>query len=113
MAGGESIVDKIKNALDNLVKLNIVTAVGDIVYKDADKKDELDLTKTKASMTVINLLDGDITTIFHESFITGEYKDLKNFHAEREKEGYERVKANIAALGDLLKLAASPLLGKN
>lgn len=107
MGNGVSVIDKIKNALDNLVKLKIVTAVGDVVFKEGSKTFEFDLKNAKAGVTIIDLLQGDITTIFHESFITGEYKSLKDFHAEREKEGYERIKANITALGDLLKLAMS------
>ena len=107
MANGISVIEKIKNALDNLVKLKIVTAVGDVVVKEGSKTFDFDLKNAKASVTIIDLLQGDITTIYHEEFVTGKYTELKNFHSEREKEGYARVKANIEALGELLKLAKS------
>ena len=107
----KKLVDRIKEALENLVTLEIVTVVGTDYFKieGRDKKTlipDIDPSKTpKAIMTKIKLLQGDIQTFIHEDFIAGPFAELKQFHAEREKQGHEMIKSNIAALGALFDLA--------
>jgi hypothetical protein len=113
MAG--SLKQRILNAFDNLTTLEIVTAVGHAIRRqDAEGAGGLDLDfdrDPKIILTKINLLQGDIKTVYHEAFVTGEYADLKAFHAEREREGYALVRQNIETLERLLKLANDHLEG--
>ena len=108
----DNLLEKIKEKIDNLVTLEIVTVVGDVAPALAEgKKSEKPVIgyskNPKVILTRVNLIQGDITTVFHEEFVTGKYQDLRNFHAAREKEGYEMVKANIAALEKLWEFAKS------
>jgi len=105
------LIASIKEAIVNLVTLEIVTAVGDVKFqpKSAEEKEKtvamIDYTKEpKAILTKVDLLQGDIQTVFHEEFVTGNYKELKEFHAAREKQGHEIIKENIAALEKLFQL---------
>ncbi len=103
---------RIMESLENLVTLEIVTAVGQVhpelsdSAEDAGKRPlEIDYSKNpKMILTRINLLQGDVTTIYHEEFVTGEYQALREFHAAREKEGHHIVMQNIEVLERLLKL---------
>jgi len=101
----EPLMDKIKKAADNLVTLEIITAVGNVALQ-TDKKPDIDFSQNpKVILTKIDLLQGDITTIFNEEYVTGSYQSLRDFHAAREKQGHEIVEANIAALTKLFELA--------
>jgi len=102
------LMEKIKNAVNQLVTLEIITLVGDIALKEGKTSPGIDYSKNpKAILTQINLLQADITTVYHEDFVTGPYQSLREFHAAREKEGYAMVKANIEALKSLLELLKS------
>ena len=106
----ENLKAKIIQSIENLVTLEIVTAVGSVKPSEGGKgkSAELDHSKNpKVIQTKIDLLQGDIETIYDEAFVTGDYQNLKNFHALREKEGYDIVMRNIEALEKLLKLIAS------
>ena len=54
--------------------------------------------KPKAMYSKIDLLQGDITSIYDPEFITGEYTDLKEFHQDRESQGQEIIQNNIQTL---------------
>lgn len=107
----DELIVKIKNAMDNLVTLEIVTAVGDVKFqpKSDTEKDKIIATidyaaEPKAILTKIDLLQGDIRTVLHEDFVTGNYTELREFHAAREAEGHKIVEENIAALEKLFQL---------
>ena len=58
----------------------------------------------KSMYSRIDLLQGDITTIYDPEFITGELTSLREFHQDREKQGQEIIQGNIKTLRDLVKL---------
>ena len=58
----------------------------------------------------INLLTGDITTAMTDKFVT-EYKELREYHTSREKEGHEIIEKNIKTLKDIVD-AIVELTGK-
>ena len=85
--------DKVKESFDKLVKLEIKTAIGTE-------------QNNRAIKTTIDLLQGDISTIIHDDFITKpELEPIYKFHLEREAQGIERVKGNIEAVKSALSLA--------
>ncbi len=109
----KDLVNRIQSSLNNLVTLEIITAVGQVIFKP--QKDQaqgseisypdIDYNKNpKVILTKIDLLQGDIKTIYDEEFVTGSYTGLRDFHADREKEGYEIVHKNLAALKELLDM---------
>lgn len=101
------LMNQIKEALVNLVHLQIVTAVGhvSVTLKRDGSVNSLDIEeKPKAISTCIDLLQGDITTVFDPEFVTGTYQSLRDFHAAREKEGHDIVQKNLAAIQALFTL---------
>lgn len=109
----EDLKRRIRDSLNNLVTLEIITAVGHVRLKpDAESTGENDRDypdidyerDPKMILTKIDLLQGDIKTVYNEEFVTGNYKDLREFHAEREKEGHRIIMQNISVLEKLLKL---------
>ena len=108
----EDLLDKIKNSLNNLVTLEIVTAVGGIKKEGEKVAPNLDYQNAQMILTKIDLLQGDITTVVNEAFVTGPYSALRDYHEAKVKEGYEIVQKNIATLEQLAKLAKSELFSK-
>ncbi len=109
----KDLKQKIIDSIKNLVTLEIVTAVGGITSVSKSdttggggvKSLDIDLSKdAKVMLTKIDILQGDIKTVYDEEFVTGKYQNLKAFHTEREKEGYNIIKQNIEILKKLLKL---------
>ena len=105
----DGLLEKIKNAFSNLVTLEILTAVGQIKFPTDDNPDpslpDLDIDKDpKVILTKIDLLQGDIKTVYDPEFITGKYQVLKEFHKAREEQGHEIIKKNIEVLRELLGL---------
>lgn len=102
----KALMENIKKALENLTTLEIVTAVGQVDFaleSDAD----LDQTKdAKVILSKINLIQGDIKTIYDPEFVTGNYKELKDFHKAREEQGHQIIKDNLEALKNLFNLAS-------
>lgn len=103
------LLDTIKNALENLVTLEIVTAVGQIKFQASEQPSnpserlpDIDFSKDpKVMLTKINLLQGDIRTVLDPAFVTGDYQSLRDFHLAREKEGHDIIQKNLAALKEL------------
>lgn len=106
----QDLVQKITASLDKLVTLEIITAVGSVGPKgegDNNWPDVANMTNPQMIVSKMNLLDGDIQTIFGEAFVTGDYKSLQGYHAEREKQGHAVIQSNIDTLKSLLQLARS------
>lgn len=105
--GGRSLVQKIQGALQNLVELQIVTAIAPVVKDDDEAGNKYDLSKmgdAKIIVTKIDMLQGDITTWMDKAFVSGPYAKLREYHAEKEKQGSEIIRKNIEALQSLLGL---------
>lgn len=98
----EGILEKITKALTDLVTLEIKTMVGEMTFNQSAVPNFP--AKPKAMYSKIDLLQGDITTVYDPEFITGEFTSLREFHQEREKQGQEIIQGNIKALQSLVKL---------
>jgi len=102
---------RIRRSLANLTTLEIITAVGHVRYGAKDGGEggrdfpDLDYDRDpKVMLSKIDLLQGDIKTIFNEEFVTGNYQGLRDFHEAREKEGHEIIRKNMEALERLWNL---------
>ncbi len=99
---------KISDAADELIKLDIVTAVGPLKYQtDASGKGHYvpdGAAPTKVMHTRIDLVQGDVVTQMDEEFATGKFQALRDYHAAREKQGNEIIQANIKTLKSLFEL---------
>ncbi len=101
--------DRIKDALNNLVTLEIITTVGGIKKEDNKFVPDFDFATAKVMLTRINLLQGDITTTINEAFVSGPLAPLRDFHEAKVKEGYGIVQKNLEALKSLAELAGSDI----
>lgn len=110
MAIGD-VLKRLEESLENMLTLEIVTAVGAVqpTVKDAngDRKLAALADGAKILRTRIDLLQGDITTEMDPAFVTGDYEELRSFHAEREKQAIEIVNSNIEAVKSLIALIQS------
>lgn len=111
MADINSFIQSIKNDFDRLATLEIRTIVGPVTIDPTSGRLVPD-PAAKQIVTRINLVAGDITTAIHPDFITGEYKDLRDFHAQREKEGHSIINDNIATLKSLVDFASHEIFKK-
>lgn len=106
----ESLLEEIKKAVAEFKTLEIVTVVGTVIPGESVKDLSFKFDKnSKTILTRIDILDGDITTVIDEAYVTGDYQSLREFHAQREEKGYSIVRNNIAAIRELFS-AASALL---
>lgn len=103
---GKELMKKIESSLQNLTTLEIVTAVGEVSYDAQDQTYKpADEGYVDAIFTKIDLVQGDIKTVYDPKFISGEYQNLLEVHKNREAQGHQIVEANIAALKKLFDLA--------
>lgn len=95
-------LEDIKNAMENLVTLDIRTIVGDVSIDDKGKLRPA--PNAKQIVSRMNLLQGDITTAFPEDFLQPPLDNVRNFHALRERQGMDIVQGNIKALQHFIGL---------
>jgi len=104
----KGLIASIEDSLEELVTLEIITAVGTVepTARDADgKKTKLGIDPgAKLLRTRFSLLAGDITTEMDPAFVTGEYQSLRQFHADRESQAWGIVKSNVEALKSIIDL---------
>jgi hypothetical protein len=105
-SNSRTALDTLKQIFDNLVTLNIVTAVGDVDIATGKGGDQRLTIKPGAKVlwTEIDMLEGDIKTSIHPDFAGDAGKELRAFHASREQQGQAIIKNNIEALEKLLVL---------
>ena len=100
--------ESLKKALENAMHLDIRTIIGPLQLDDTNKvSKEVDpnkIAETKAIITSINLVTGDITTKMDEEFVTGDYQSLRSFHQEQEKKGNEIILKNLEVMKNLIVL---------
>jgi hypothetical protein len=95
-------VEDIKNAMDNLVNLDIRTIVGEVNLDDNGKMQPN--VGSKQIVSRMNLLNGDITTAFSEEFLQAPLDSVRSFHALRERQAMDIVYGNIKALQQMIGL---------
>lgn len=116
----QDFLKNIQTALKHLVTLEIITAVGDVTEFDVMKKTEDDNDKVlkdeefksqlmahvdKVALTRVHLIQGDITTVYHDAYITDEnYKPMREYHDSQRDKGLEIVENNLKAVGDFIDL---------
>lgn len=107
----DDLKTRIRRSLENLTTLEIITAVGHVRYRPGEGAEEdrrfpdLDYERDpKVILSKIDLLQGDIKTVYNEEFVTGDYQGLREFHAAREREGHDIIRKNMEALERLWNL---------
>lgn len=105
MSEKNTFIDKAINELSKLTRLEIHTLVGNYSFvQDANGENSViknDSTADRMS-SQINLLSGDITTAMTDKFVS-EYKELREYHTTREKQGHEIIEKNIQTLKSIVE----------
>lgn len=89
-ANPPKLMDKLKEAIDNLTTLTIVTEI------DAENN-------ARRMSTTINLIEGDITNKIHRDFVSGDLQALRQFHESQVQKGQEIIKQNIEAIKSIFE----------
>jgi hypothetical protein len=83
--------EKITQALEGLLTLQVKTVVTDVEHGDREISTE------------IRLDSGDITTRMHADFIGGELDAMRTFHAEQVSRGQKIIADHVKTLLDLVR----------
>ena len=91
--GSNGFVTTVRNSLDKLVTLTVVTRVDDGPVREMK--------------TDIRILEGDITNVVHEDFVGGDLPQLRAFHDSQVAKGQQIIRDNIEAMKSLFELLDS------
>ena len=106
------LYEKIENAVSDLTTLKVITAVGDVDVSQTavDQNGKTAVTRsesyqnTKAILSTIDLIDGDISTIMDEAFVNDAgYASIRDDHLNRIQDAQKIVEKNIKTLLDMVK----------
>mgnify|MGYP000091054885 CR=1 FL=1 len=107
----KAILDKIRSAVDDGLKLRVVTVVGDITATKApgDRNTKFLVQGTQkeggadpAIETRIDLIDGDVQTAIHEKFVADDkFKPVLQMHMDRETLAQQRLAKNLELVKQL------------
>jgi len=104
MSDKKSFITATITGLSQLSRLEVNTLVGNYSF-DSDSNGKNTTIKndstTDRMCSQINLLTGDITTAMTDKFVS-DYKELRDYHLQRENQGHEIIKKNIEVLKEIL-----------
>jgi hypothetical protein len=109
----EGFLEKVQNTFKDLVEVKVVTIVGDVPVTITTKGDSTQTTigdeaiSGKALITVVKLLDGDVTTAVPKEHLGN--AELRAMHTEQVARSLEVIPRNLNTLVDMAK----NLLGRN
>ncbi|NQZ05566.1 MAG: hypothetical protein HRT35_00255 [Algicola sp.] len=108
-----AFLDDLASKAEQIVNLQIKTIIGEATFDPNDKSGKYTLSDNAQIMyTSINLLDGDITSIVPESFLSDKLSNMRQYHQSREAMGRQIIKDNIECLKELTALIKSLGNGK-
>ena len=118
----DELYQKIENAVKDLARLTIVTAVGDVTISEQieeeggqeRRKRTEKYENARAIVTKIDLVDGDIETVMDEVFAKDPlYARIRDDHVDRIKTANAIVDANVKTLLELVKTVGAVLASVN
>jgi len=103
----KNILDAIKAGFKDLRQLEIITVVGPVkVETGPEGKIKVSIPEdatTKAMVSRIDLIDGDVRNLIDPAFVTGDLTSLRDFHNDQVKKGNDIIVKNIEAVVELAK----------
>lgn len=106
----DSTITSLKNALNNLTNLQIITCIGTIKPQSAEMGDDnvinikwskFDDKNGYTLLTQINLLQGDIISILPEDINDPAKQWIKDYHLEQASKGMEIISNNFKVFTEL------------
>ena len=122
MSGLEKFMARLESAVNDMVELKVITAVGNISVEVATTtKDGITTTTrtethkdSRAIISDIDLIDGDIMTAIDNVFVTDEaYASIRTDHLARVDEAQAIVSRNINVLKELATAATQNWVAKS
>ncbi len=103
-----AFLDDLANKAENIANLQIKTIIGEATFDPNDESGKYTLNDNAQTMyTSIDLLQGDITSIIPESFLSDKLANIRQYHQSREEMGRQIIKDNIECLKELAELVKS------
>lgn len=105
--GAEDFLDRARNALKDFVEVKVVTLVANVPIKftTTGGSTETSLgesdTPDNAIVTIVKLLDGDVTTVIAEDLLAN--AELRALHTAQVAASLEVLPRNLKALVDIAK----------
>ena len=108
-----AFLDDLASKAEQIVNLQIKTIIGEVKFDPDDRSGNYTLSDNAQTMyTSINLLQGDITSVIPESFLSDKLANMRQYHQAREEMGRQIIKDNIECLKELAALVKSLGNGK-
>jgi hypothetical protein len=105
------LAQQILDKLNELATLEIITGVGDTTKfklgQESGARAEVfkNLEIEKVILTRVDLVQGDITTVYHQDYIgNADLVFLRDYHDQQRDKGHAIVKENIEAVVSLIEL---------
>ena len=105
--GAEGFLDRARNALRDLAEVKVVTLVANVPIKFVTKGGATETvlleseTNEDAIITIVKLLDGDVTTVIAEGLVGN--AELRADHAAQVAASLEVLPRNLKALVDIAR----------
>ena len=101
---GKDVLERLMNTAENVATLNITTVVGDAISVKGKDGYYLPDKNGKTMHSSIDLLQGDITSIIPDEFLSPPLNTIRQYHQAREDTGRQIIKENIECLMKLVEL---------
>ena len=101
---GKSVLENLMNTAENVATLNITTVVGEAIPVKGKDGYYLPDKTGKTMHSSIDLLQGDITSIIPQAFLSPPLSTIRQYHQAREDTGRQIIKENIECLMKLVEL---------
>jgi hypothetical protein len=93
------------------VNLRIVTMVGDATVTGSAEGPRITMPEgAPSAVTIINLIDGDITSCTSPSMVSGELREIRAVHEAAVRQGQEIVERNVRLLRELIAAGVNEML---
>ena len=85
------------------VNLRIVTMVGDATITGSPQNPTIALPgQASSAVTIVNLIDGDITSCTSPTMVSGDLKEIRAVHEAAVKQGQDIVERNVKLMRELI-----------
>lgn len=101
-----SLLDRLLAKASDLATLEIITVAGTAELDPTTQRFEPKSPVDAALLTRIQLIEGDILSVYPQETLSGDLQVLKDIHQQREAQGLQIINERIAAVKELIKLVS-------
>ena len=105
--GADTFLEKLKNAAENLINLQIVTVIGDVELSGEIKHPQVQFARPTPGadsviVTNINLLDSDVTSVIPSKYENEITAPIMKYHADQVTQANESMTAKLELIQTLI-----------